>query len=254
MRRVLVVFELESDINKILKSGIYLKECFGFELIPLYIKDIKRTAITSPIGQGMAINCNETYLLQQDELENEKINQIKKALKDRNIENELICEFGFRWDIIKEYLKETDILMFEKERTITEKTLTILKNSYKPIIMVGEKALNSLDNIAISSDDGAKINKSAFEFLNIFSNIKRFILFTIGVKENRLLKYLESKGKEITHINFEGKQAEEEYFEKIKDMDLVVMGNLSRSYLFEKITGRKGITIMEKLNMAVFLI
>lgn len=255
MKRMLMIFEFNSNVDKMLESALFLRTSYGLELVPIYIKDIKRTGIISPVSQGLAVNYNDIYITQQDEFEKSRIDMLKSKLKEYQFKEELNVEFGFLWDTVKEYLKEADILVFEKEQITTDRTFSILKNVYKPIIMLGENSLNSLNRIMISSDDGVKVNRSVYEFLNLFNQIKKFDIYSISVKEseNRLLNYLKNKDIDANYFEFDGDGAEAKYFEKTKEYDMVIMGNLSRSYLFEKLTRRKGINIMEQVKATVFI-
>ncbi|MGL4897140.1 MAG: hypothetical protein ACRC31_01740, partial [Cetobacterium sp.] len=50
----------------------------------------------------------------------------------------------------------------------------------------------------------------------------------------------------------DGETAKEEYLNEVNNLDLLIMGNLSRGYFFEKITGKKGLNIMEKSQTSIF--
>ena len=45
----------------------------------------------------------------------------------------------------------------------------------------------------------------------------------------------------------------DEVLEKINECDFFVMGNLSRSYFFEKIIGKNGIKLLEKSKTPIFI-
>ncbi|MGL4628995.1 hypothetical protein [Cetobacterium sp.] len=256
MKKVLVVFSEGSKKNILIDSAIFFKKRFGYKIVPLYIKDVRRDEILPATMDGMIVNLsNNSFTQERDALEEEEVKKLREKLESKGVKEPLNIEFGFPWDIIKEYMKCADLLMFEKGESLSESAITVLKNHFKPIIMVGEKGINSLEKVGISSDDGVKINKSVFSFINIFSEINSFSMYTLlyKIEENTLLKYLEEKGKKVEWKNFDGELAKEKYLEEINKLDLLIMGNLSVSYFFEKITGRKGLSIMEKSQASIFI-
>ncbi|MGL4653349.1 hypothetical protein [Cetobacterium sp.] len=256
MKKVLVVFNEGSKKNILIESAIFFKERFGYEIVPLYIKDVRRDEIVPATMDGMIVNLsNNSFVQERDALEEQEVNKLRAKLESKEIKVPLNLEFGFPWDIIKEYMKSTDLLMFEKGEALSESAITVLKNHFKPIVMVGEKGIKAFEKVGISSDDGVKINKSMFSFINIFPEINNFLMLTLlyKIEENTLQKYLEEKGKKVEWKNFDGELAKEKYLEEINELDLLIMGNLSMGYFFEKITGRKGLSIMEKSQTSIFI-
>ena len=247
MKKVLVVFGEGSKKNALIDSAIFFKEKFGYEIVPLYVRDVRRDEIIPATMDGMIVNLsNNSFTQERDAFEEEEVNHLKEKLRIKGVYSTLNVEFGFPWDIIKEYMKSADLLIFEKGEALSESAITVLKNHFKPMIMRGDKAITSLENVGISSDDGVKINKSTFSFINIFPEIKDFKMLTLlyVIENNTLLKYLKDKGKNVEYKNFDGENAKEDYLEEINKLDLLIMGNLSRGYFFEKITGKKGLNIM----------
>lgn len=256
MKRVLVVFKEGCKKDVLIESAIFLRESFGYEILPLYIKDIRRDEIIPATMDGIIVNLGNNFFSQEREaLEDEDIKDLKDRFNKLKVKNDLNVEFGFPWDIIKEYLKLADLLIFEKGETLSETAITALKNQFKPFIMIGENPLKSFEKIGISTDDGVKINKSVFTFINNFNTVDNFIMLTLLYKmeENKLLKYLEDRGKKVDVKTYDGDDAKKEYLATINDLDILIMGNLSRSYLFEKITAKKGLSIMEKSKTSIFI-
>lgn len=256
MKKVLVVFEEWSKKNVLIDSAIFFKDNFGYEIVPLYIKDIRREDMIPPTMDGMIVNLNNNSFSEEREaLEELELKKLQEDIISKGIHSNLNVEFGFPWDVIKEYLKTVDLLMFEKGESLSDSAITVLKNYFKPVIMIGEKAITSLDNVAISSDDGVKINKSMFSFINILPEIKKFSMFSLfhKIEDNSLLRYLEEKEYKIKYENFDGDKAKDRYIEEINKFDLLIMGNLSNNYLIEKIIGKKGLNIMEKSKTSIFI-
>ena len=169
MKKVLVVFGEGTENNVLIDSAIFFKEKFGYEIVPLYVKDVRRDEIIPATMDGMIVNLsNNSFSQERDTFEEEEVKHLQEKLRIRGINSTLNVEFGFPWDIIKDYMKLADLLMFEKGEALSESAVAVLKNHFKPIVMIGEKAITSLEKIGISSDDGVKINKSMFSFINIF--------------------------------------------------------------------------------------
>ena len=189
------------------------------------------------------------------EYEDEYIEDLKSLLLKEGVEEELVVEIGINKDIIQEYLKKVDCLMVEETEYLDEDFLDILKIVYKPVIIVN-KNVSTFKNIVIISDDGVKINKSVNSFIRDFPQIKNVTLLSWNYKyqENHLLELLKRKGIEVKvemfnqHFN-----TKDEFFQKMNEFDFIVMGNLSKSFFFEKITKRMGVEIIEKAIKPIFI-
>ena len=104
------------------------------------------------------------------------------------------------------------------------------------------------DKIAISNDDGTKVNKSFQRFINIFTDVKEITSLELRDPqkhgdpdeeeeghENYLNVFMRGKGIKVTSKKFE-KGESQEFLDICKEEDILIMGNLSNSYMFEKIT------------------
>lgn len=253
MRKVLVVFKNNVSETPLVKSAVFLKERYGFEIEPIYIKTPKKNMV--PMS-GIVININSSLLADEREnLENKELIQLEKKLKLEGIFTPLKIEYGITWEIIKERLKECDILMIEKGSFFSEETIEILKNQFKPMILIGDHPLRSLKNIGISNDDGVKVSKSVYNFYNLFSDVEKFKSFTLNYEfdGNRVVNYLRDKEKKVEEIIYKKDEDKDEYLKNIDRLDLLIMGNLSRGYLFSKIIGKKGVEIMEESKVTLFI-
>lgn len=253
MRKILVLFGNDICESPLVKSAVFFKEKLGYEIVPLYVQDTRENIGTM---NGIVVNINNSFLLDEKRLvEDNELKQLHKKLKLEGINNPLEIRQGFSWDIIKEKMKECDILMFEKGSFFSENTIEMLKNQFKPIILVGKSPIRAFKYIGISSDDGVKVNKSCYNFMNLFPEEKKFKMFMYNHKteENKLLNYLESKGRDVKVVNYDADTSKDDYIKELNRMDIVIMGNLSRSYLFSKIIGKKGIYIMENTDISLFI-
>lgn len=255
MRRVLLLFTSEGNKDSLIKSAKFLKENYGYEIRPVYVRDVQREEIIPTSVEGMVLDPGSGVMLTEwENLERDEVKHIQESLSQNGLENTLGKEIGFVSDVVKELLKEADVLILNKGDFFSENLISILKNQYKPIIMVGKNPLN-FKTVAIATDDGTKINKSATNFCNLFENIETFTMISWNYKDedNHLMRFLREKGKTITFENYQGDDGKESFYNRLKNFDLVVIGNLSRSYLFEKITRRKGINIIENAEATLFI-
>lgn len=255
MKKVLLLFGSAGNREVLCDSAVYLRDNFSFEIHPLYIKDIRREEVIPTSVEGVVLDPGNNVMVQEWEtFENEEIKEIRNILFNKGINAKLSVEIGFIPDIVKEYMKISDLLLMSRTEYVSENTISLLKNQYKPLIMVGKNPLQ-LSKIGISTDDGVKINKSTTSFLNMFPQIESFTMlaWNYDSDENSLLEYLKDRDKEATFNNFQGDMGKVEFYERIKQLDLLIMGNLSRSYFFEKITRRKGLNILENAQTSIFI-
>ncbi|WP_297598170.1 hypothetical protein [uncultured Cetobacterium sp.] len=250
MEKVLVLFKYYNDAKLAIKNYKALKEKFGFKILPLYIKDLK---ITIPIGNtflnsGVVIDTVREY-------EDDYIEKVRQLLENEKIEEELSVEMGLNKDIIEDYLKKTDLLLIEETGHLDDEFLEILKITYKPVIIVNRE-VSTFKKVAIVSDNGIKINKSTTIFLKLFPDYKdvTIISWNYNEEENELYTFLKEKGMDIKIELFNSKfNTKNEFFERVNQFDFIVMGNLSKSFFFEKITKRMGVDLIEKLEKPIFI-
>ena len=63
---------------------------------------------------------------------------------------------------------------------------------------------------------------------------------------------MRGKGIKVTSKKFE-KGESQEFLDICKEEDILIMGNLSNSYMFEKITKKLGVKIMEDVETTLFI-
>ena len=248
MEKILVLFKYYNDARLAIENFKSLKKRFNFEILPLYVKELKVPTGVTFLSPSMTMDILKEY-------EDEYIEDLKSLLKKENIDEELIVEIGINKDIIQEYLKKVDCLMLEEVEYLDEDFLDILKISYKPVIVVN-KSVSKFEKIVIVSDDGVKINKSVNSFVRDFPQIKEVTLLSWNYKfeENHLLELLERKGLKVKVEMFNQQfNTKSEFFEKMNEFDFIIMGNLSKSFFFEKITKRMGVEIIEKATSPIFI-
>ena len=248
MEKILILFKYYNDAKLAIENFKSLKEKFDFEILPLYIKELKVPTGMTFLSPSMTMDILKEY-------EDEYIENLKNLLKKEKIDEELTVEIGINKDIIQEYLKKVDCLMIEEVEYLDEDFLDILKVVYKPVIVIN-KNISKFESVVIVSDDGVKINKSVNSFIRDFPQIKEVTLLSWNYKfeENHLLDLLKRKGIKVKIDMFNQQfNTKDEFFEKMNEFDLIVMGNLSRTFFFERITKRMGIEIIEKAVKPIFI-
>ncbi|MDX8336067.1 MULTISPECIES: hypothetical protein [Cetobacterium] len=248
MEKILILFKYYNDSKLAIENYKSLKKNFNFEILPLYIKELKAPTGVTFLSPSMTMDILKEY-------EDEYIEDLKKLLLKEGITETLNLEIGVTKEIVQEYLKKVDCLMVEETGFLDEEFLAILKVAYKPIIVIN-KSVSKFKDVAIVSDDGIKINKSVNNFIRDFPQIKNVTLLTWNYKseENHLLDFLERKGIEAkVEMYTQQFNTKDEFIERMNEFDLIVMGNLSKSFFFEKITKRMGIEIIEKAKSPIFI-
>ena len=262
-RNVLLVLGNGYNRENLIDSAVYLRDNFGFSIRPLHVRDVRKkeflpNAVDGIMLEPMIAGINEEW----NRYEEHEIANIKEQLAERGVDAELEVKFGITPEIVIEELKKSDILLIEKEDKFSEDLIAILKRFFKPIIVVRDKVLK-LDKVAISNDDGTKVNKSFKRFINIFTHVDEITSLELidpqqhdhdddEVHENYLNEFI--KGKGIKLVSKQIMKADSDEFLKIcKEEDILIMGNLSNSYMFEKITKKIGVKIMEDVETTLFI-
>lgn len=254
MKRALVLFGNEIERENLINSAIYLQKEFGFKIYPLYIKDMAREKLMASTD-GLMVAGRAPFMVQGwDDIERGEIESIKNLLKAKNVDTELKVDIGLVPEIVTEHMKRCDLLIMGRNDILTENEVNILKGNYKSILLIGEKPLSSMQNILIGNDNGVKVNRSCYHFMTTFPEINNFSSFVINkeIEENILVEYLKEHGKNIVHEELTTNNYEE-VLKKVDEADLFIMGNLSRSYFFEKIIGKNGIKLLEKGKAPIFI-
>ncbi|MGL6065438.1 MAG: hypothetical protein ACRC0R_00065 [Cetobacterium sp.] len=248
MDKILVLFKYYNDAKLAIENYKVLKEKFNFEILPLYVKELKVPTGITFLSPTMTLDILKEY-------EDEYIENLKDILDKEGLKEELIIEIGMIKQLIQEYLKKVDFIMVEETDYLDEDFLEILKVIYKPIIIIN-KSISKFEKVVVISDDGIKINKSIKNFVKDFPSIKEITLMTWNYKleENNILDFLERKNMKVKiEMYNDSVNTKDEFFEKMNEFDLIVMGNLSKSFFFEKITKRMGVQIIEKANTPIFI-
>lgn len=256
-KNVLLVLGNGYNRENLIESAIYLRDNLNFEIRPIHVRDVRKkeflpNAIDGIMLEPMIADINKEWAKYEDK----EIIKIQKLLKVHGINSELEIKYGITPEVVIQELKKSDMLLIEKEEKFTEDLIILMKKFFKPIIVVRDKPLK-LEKIAIANDDGTKVNKSFQRFSNIFNDIKeinslRLIEDSAEEEENCLESFILNKNLKLNSKSFK-KENIYLFMEECNKSDILIMGNLSSSYLFEKITKKIGIKIMESVETTLFI-
>lgn len=255
MKRALVLFGNESNRESLIQSAIYMRDGMGYQISGIFISDIRNETVIPQGFDGMVFDSNRVLMNEEwMSFEKQEIQSIEKNLKEDNLKIELEHEIGILGETIKEKMKSYDILIVGKGALVSDALIEVLKSNYKMLMIVGDKTPN-FSHIYIANDDGVKINKSVYNFMNIFPEFSRFISVSINNNEeqNKLNEYIKTRGKKIDEVILPGKEEVVHYFSQEEREGVMVMGNLSKSYLLEKLARKTGLKLLESSKMVIFI-
>lgn len=252
-KRFLFVLTDEHEIEEIIKFSKSLEKYFGkvIEKDVVYVKDIMKYDVFPLTIQGLGINSNTNLLMEEHlKLEEENYEKYKKRLEGNF--RKIYSVTGELLECVLEELKAYDLLVICKSEgdKITNNLNTLLKDHYKPLIILSntEKEYN-FDKVLILNDGGYRVNASVYQYFNMFG-IKDIDVLRVNVEDkNRLTErfgttcnFIDKTGDEISII-----------LDTVPNYDLVIMGNLKYSLIFERIAGKVGINILENTKVPIFM-
>lgn len=255
MKKALILFGNETNTENLIKSSIYLKDKFNFSLSGVYIDDIRTESIVAQGIDGAIFDTTRSIMSEElIKFRQEEVEKLNKNIQRHNLEFQINLEIGITGEILKEVMKEQDIIILGRGEGLSNLLLEVLKENYKTVLIIGDKELN-FSEIYIANDDGIKINRSCYQFFNLFPEVKKFKIVEINnyLEKNSLLKYLKNKEKLCEEIKVSDKDSLIKYFSKEEIKGILIMGNLSKSYFLEKVTGKKGFKILENSKLSVFI-
>ncbi len=255
MKKALVLFGNETSTENLIQSSIYLKEKFNYSLSGLFLSDIREGIVISPRVDGMVNDPTALYAGEWVHFEQQEAKKVLEIAKKTGLNIDIAHEIGLTGEIIKEYMKSFDLLIMGKGAYTSDLLISILKYNYKSVFFVGEGKLD-FSKVFIANDDGVKVNKSIYNFTNVFPEVKDFVSVKVKPKtskDNILDEYLQSKNKKITSLEVDNKEKLVEYFSSVDANSVMVMGNLSRSYFFEKLEKRTGLKLLEQGKASIFI-
>ncbi len=256
LNRILILFGNEVDKNNLLKTGLHLKEKYGTEVYGLYIRDVRKYEVLPPTVDGLVVDNSANLLIKEwEKSENIQVEELQKIFKNYFPVKNLLIEEGITQEILQEKMLGFDLIITEKSKTITSKQKELLRHHYKPILLIPENNNLKVEKVMIANDKSERVNKSVFNFLNMFEKLNDFTSVAINLSDesdDEFSKYMEIAGKKLNILEFDGKPIDI-ISEKSKGFDILIMGDLKHSFLLERIAGNTGLKLLENIDIPIYV-
>ncbi|MEI6856143.1 hypothetical protein [Psychrilyobacter sp.] len=256
LNRVLILLESESDIDNLLRSGQYFKEKYGAEIYGLHIKDMKKYDPSSKAVEGIGVGNSANFFIREwKKLENEETEDIKIIFKNYFPLDNLLIENGIPNDIILEKMLGFDLIISEINKYISSIQKGLLKHHYKPVLLIPKNTILNIEKIMIANNNSEKVNRSIFNFLNMFNQLNKFTSVAVNLNygtNNEFFNYMKVAKKTLTSLELEGK-ALNIICEKSKEFDILIIGDLKHSFLIENLVGSTGLKLLKKINIPIYI-
>lgn len=249
-KRFLFLLTNEDEMKISIKfSNVIRNKLNDVDVVALYVKDIMKYEVFLNNVTGYGIQSPSIVVDEYKIIENE----IYKNIKNKAIEHfdKVYSREGDTHEVILEEMKAFDALVVVKSFEMTVAMKNLLKDHYKPLLILpNEEKEYKLDKILMLNDGGYKVNKSIFAFFHLFGEQNIDVLRVNVSETNRLT---ERFGNVCNVIDKESDDIYETIMENIKNYDMIVIGELRYTVLFERLTGQTGIKIIENADIPIFM-
>ncbi|CAM3142489.1 hypothetical protein STFE110948_03790 [Streptobacillus felis] len=253
MKRFLFLLTNEVEINEFLKLSKSLDEKYPhIEKDVVYIKDIMKYDIFPLTIQGMGVSANTNLLIEDYlKLEDDVFEKYKEKLSEGNFRKIYSLE-GEIVEVAMEELKAYDLLVVcrTENGTISDNLHSLLKQHYKPmlILSITDKEY-SFDNVLMLNDGGFMVNRTVYDYFDTFG-VRDIDVLRVNVEDrNRLTErfgsncnIIDRTGDEVSII-----------LSEVPKYDLILMGVLKYSIIFERLTGQVGLKVFEKTETPIYM-
>lgn len=249
-KRLLFIISDESEVEVALSFATSLKNKIkNIESHAVYVKDITKYEIVPTTINGLGMqNTSPLVTAEYQNIEDAFYEDIKERAKDKF--DKIYSVVGDSVECVLEELKAYDALVVVKDNLLTNSMKSLLKEHYKPLIILDKQLREyNFDKILMLNDGGYEVNRSIFAYFNFFGEHNIDVLRVNVEDQNRLTERFGN----ICNVIDESGDVEKIILEYIKKYDLIVMGNLTYSLIFEKITGHIGLSIIEKSKNPLFI-
>lgn len=251
-KRFLFLLTNDSEIEEFIKFSKALNDKYpNIEKDVVYVKDIMKYDVFPLTIQGLGVNANthlilEEYLEVENKLFEEYVEKLRPYFrKVYSVEGEIV-------DSTLEELKAYDLVVIckNKEEKISENLTTLLKYHYKPLIILSNTEKEySFDNILMLNDGGHRVNSSVYQYFNTFG-VRDIDVLRVNVEDKNRLT--ERFGSSCNIMDRTGDEATV-ILSMADNYDMLLMGDLKFSLLFEKLTGQVGVKILENTKTPIFM-
>lgn len=249
LKKALFIVSNENELKAIKEFSKVFKEKYkDFVLDGLYVKDILKYEIFPSTIEGIGIDIGSTYIIDEwKELEEANYRTVKSQLGD-NFSN-VFMEEGETIEVCLEKMKAYDLLILLKGENIGPYLKELLRVHYKPMIILSEAETYSLDKVLLLDDGGYKANRTLFNYYYTFGESKVDVLRVNVDEKDELTERF--KG----NYNLMDKEGDpmKIIIAEAENYGMIMMGTLKFAVMVEKITGKFGVRILEKIKKPIFI-
>ena len=254
LNKVLIYFQGEEGLENLLEYGKMLQERYGIKIGGIYVKDIRKYEMITPAVEGVVVDSAAGYAFSEwESIEKKNVEAIKEKFCRYFDEIDLFIADGITTDCVISKLKAYDILMLYKGERVGNEIKAFMKAAHKPLILMPKKKAEGIEKVLFANDGQICSNKSVAEFIRLFGHVKEIASLEVGVEEDEETgNYIRERGLKLNVIRRTG-DASAVIVSESMNYDFMIMGNLRHFFLFEKLIGKTGITILEKIQLPIFV-
>ncbi len=252
-KRVLFLVSKAEEINAAFNFSLALKKRFDrVDTCLLYVKDISKYEMFQNTISSYNMNNSASIVMREYKgIENTFYEEIKEEAKGNF--DKVYSISGEALEVITEEMKAYDLLVTVRDKgsNISTALTDIIRNHYKPLIVINEEQKEfNFDKILMLNDGGYKVNKSVFSFFNTFGEHNVDVLRVNVEDKDRLT---ERFGDICKLIHRTGDNPVEIISSYIPNYDIVIMGGLNYPAFFERLMGQTGLKIIESSTKPIFI-
>ena len=254
LNRVLVQFTVEDEVEYLARFIDVLKNRYkGIDICGLYVRNTDEylkynSAMYSDAYYQDFLNVWKT-------IEDKKEEKVREEFKKYYPGCEFISDTGYTDSIVLNHLRLFDLLVLAKQKFIGHEIKALLSAHHKPLIIVPSKENYSMDKILMADDERLEVNKSLFNFMYLFEDIREFDALGINIDKEKHLdlgRYMEKVGKRINY-EYQTGHVVEKLLEYSVKYGMIIIGDLKHSFLMERIAGKTGLKFLEKTEVPLFI-
>lgn len=248
-KKALFLVTEENEIEPLIAFAKKFKEKYKVEIDTLYVKDILKYELFPITIEGFGVNLSTTYVFNEyKELEKKTFKKIEETANGEF--SKIYSKEGETVEIALEELKKYDFLVVVKNEKVTQNLKDLLRSNFKPIIILPNKTDFEIENLLLLDDGAYNANKTLFTFFHIFEEQKIDVLrVNVENEDNLKERFLEN----YNLINRTGDPFKT-IIEVSENYDFILMGDLRYTVMVERITGKLGIKLLEKLDKPIFIV
>lgn len=230
------VESIQKSYKDIICDAIYINDILKYEMFPTSI-------------EGGIINSAPSFVMKEyKNIENNKYKRIEPKLNA--LFNKVFTVEGDTISVLLDEMKAYDCLVVIRNPNITADMKEVLRNHYKPLIILTNNNIEyNFDKILMLNDGGYKVNKSIYSFFHVFGT-KHIDVLRVNIEEKDRLT---ERFGDICNIIDKTGDEEEIISSMVNDYDMIVMGDVKYSMILERLTNKIGLKIIEKTNKPIFI-